>query len=380
MRVSSSATRNLFFTGVILVVAHATLLVLNPHATFGSDVLNLLYPLTGALACLLGARNEPREVRPLWLLFASGLFIAAVGELSLTYYDWVNPLHIQTKAHKSDFFFFLYGIPILLAICHRGQDTEPKLFAWLDGAQAIIAALLSYLLMFSVLPSQTPAAISAMKMMYLNDAENWVLVGAVSLRFFSNPSPARKRFYRTLARYLWVNGALVVVLGYLEIDRGMPAGLQDVGWGLAYVTLIGSILLQHRTKPDEGERSRGQKTAGLLIDNLSPMLFTLAITMMAAEIAPQHPWFGFACISTATAIYGMRAATLQLGYARAQEDLTTAIIATEQASRAKSQFLANMSHEIRTPMNGILGMTELALSTPLERRAAQLSGDGQVLG
>ncbi len=37
----------------------------------------------------------------------------------------------------------------------------------------------------------------------------------------------------------------------------------------------------------------------------------------------------------------------------------------ESATRAKSDFLANMSHEIRTPMNGIIGMTELALETPL---------------
>jgi signal transduction histidine kinase len=39
--------------------------------------------------------------------------------------------------------------------------------------------------------------------------------------------------------------------------------------------------------------------------------------------------------------------------------------AAEEANRAKSDFLANMSHEIRTPMNGIIGMTELALNTPL---------------
>jgi signal transduction histidine kinase/CheY-like chemotaxis protein len=47
------------------------------------------------------------------------------------------------------------------------------------------------------------------------------------------------------------------------------------------------------------------------------------------------------------------------------EQLTTAKIKAEEASRAKSEFLANMSHEIRTPMNGIIGMTELTLDTPL---------------
>jgi signal transduction histidine kinase/CheY-like chemotaxis protein len=46
-------------------------------------------------------------------------------------------------------------------------------------------------------------------------------------------------------------------------------------------------------------------------------------------------------------------------------ELATATRVAEEANAAKSEFLANMSHEIRTPLNGIIGMTELALDTPL---------------
>src|SRR5271156_669424 len=366
MRAGPGAARSLFVAGTVLVAGHVTLLVFDPRALFLSNLLLLIYPLLGVTACLLGAYRESPEARPLWLLFGCGLLVAAAGELGLTYYDFGAHIHTQAQALNSDFFFFAYAIPVMLAICSRSTEASPKSFAWFDGAQALIAAMLAYLQLFSVLPSHgRPEPISATNLMYLSNAENLILVGAVTLRFFSNPSPARRRFYQTLACYLCVNGIVALVVGYVGLKHAWHNGVQDAAWGLPYLALLGSFGLQHKIPKDKIERSTGQRTVGLLIDNLSPVLFTLAITLMGVEIAPEHPWFGFVSISAAIAIYGVRAAILQLRYARSQEELTKAIIATQQASRAKSQFLANMSHEIRTPMNGILGMTELALSTTL---------------
>ncbi len=50
---------------------------------------------------------------------------------------------------------------------------------------------------------------------------------------------------------------------------------------------------------------------------------------------------------------------------QAEAELEASRLEAQAANAAKSEFLANMSHEIRTPMNGIIGMTELALDTPL---------------
>jgi signal transduction histidine kinase/CheY-like chemotaxis protein len=52
----------------------------------------------------------------------------------------------------------------------------------------------------------------------------------------------------------------------------------------------------------------------------------------------------------------------------AADELRVARQQAEEAAALKSMFLANMSHEIRTPLNAIIGLTHLALKTPLEAK------------
>ena len=66
---------------------------------------------------------------------------------------------------------------------------------------------------------------------------------------------------------------------------------------------------------------------------------------------------------TPTDIYGVSQDITE--FKRLETELRLAMQKADDATKAKSAFLANMSHEIRTPMNAIIGLSHLALKTPL---------------
>ena len=77
----------------------------------------------------------------------------------------------------------------------------------------------------------------------------------------------------------------------------------------------------------------------------------------------------YIALPSALTVFAMVA--IEIGYfaiitARHEDSLKKALVAAENANKAKSEFLSSMSHELRTPLNGILGFAQL-LSLDAER-------------
>lgn len=324
--------RVLFAVCAISLLAQGVLVVLDPQAMVAFNMLIALEFLFAVAGCLGCASRQNSETRALWILVASGFLLSIGGQVQDTY-DLLLNIQPTTTATMADFFFLIYGIPILLAISFTDQEADLRVLFWLDGVQAIVAAVLIYFQIYSTLPlTGHSIAISTTSLMYVYNIENLTLAGSVTLRLFGSPPPAKRRFYIALTVYLWSYFVVALILGYLELERNLAQGLPDVLWGMPCLVLLGALLFQQNdlSAADKVNKDANRSVA-LLLDNLSPVLFTLVVVIMGARIAPAYSWIGFASITIAVALYGLRAALLQSKYLRSQEDLASSSRALVEA-------------------------------------------------
>ena len=313
----------LFTVCAAVAVTQAIIIFAKADVTLASNVAISVGVLLACLGCLDAAWRSPKETQRLWILFGIAFFISMVGQFAETYHQQVTRTVSQTNAFNFDFLFFAYGIPLLLAICTGAESSSIKAFLWMDGAQALVGAILAYLEIFSELPSfGGSTAISANGMYFLYNAENWILVGAATVRFFSNPSAAYKKFYKILTIYLWVYALIATVVGRLELVKNLPDGPQDIAWMIPYAVLLATLAFLQTEHVKSDVKIKENRSMGLLINNLSPIIFTLTIVLMGIVVAKQHSGLAFTCISAAVALYGLRAAFLQGMYLRTQAELT----------------------------------------------------------
>lgn len=333
------------------MVAHTAILLISPNAVLASNILIGLAFVFAALACLHQFQTGPAEARRLWALLATAFLLSIVGQVQSTVYELLPAPHHNT-AFTADFFFLIYGIPVLLAISSPNEDVGLRSFIWFDAALALIAALLLYLQIFASLAPFGNDPISGSELMGLYNAENAILALMVGVRLFARPSEGRKRFYDALAVYLWTYGFTALILGYIELKMDLPQGLHDVAWALPIAIFLAFLAFRPRNSSHDSAIGERHRSAALIIDSLSPLLFILSIVVMAVRIAPQHPFIGFASIAVAVALSGLRSAFLLGKYVDSQRELSKSSVALldavdrlrEQSIRDSLTGLHNRRH------------------------------------
>jgi diguanylate cyclase (GGDEF)-like protein len=290
-------------------------------------------PLLALAACIWRARSIVGRARMLWILLATGLSIRICGTMMSGFEDLLQHIPFDITS-RSDFAFFLYGVPVLIALSTPVERQRIPLFSWLDAVQAIFAGYLAYITIFSELPFSTaaiqPIPIALLVLTY--NVENAVLAASCALRLLATVKGGEEhRFYRTLCLYLAVYGVGVAIYNHVQIvtnGKSSPNAIVDGPFLLLALLIVLLPAAQH----DEALTNACKSPLVLFIDNASPIYFTLALFSLGVIGMRSHFPTGVIAVGVGLACYGIRTTLLQMRYIQAQQELQLARDKLEEIS------------------------------------------------
>jgi diguanylate cyclase (GGDEF)-like protein len=317
--------RRLLFFAIAVVCLHLGANALfRTNTEFVSYFFFLFWSLLAASVCFRRAVVNPRGMSRNWILLSLGLFLWFVGTILAMYaefYAHANP----AAASIDDFFYFFYGIPILLAIAAQDEGGGVSIFFWLDGFQAITAGCLAYIAIFGALPlTGVPThPLSVTHLIQIYDVENLILALAATARLAASPRGSdERRFFRILVTFLWTYTVFSAIYNRI-VEVQLDAGMLDLIVDIPFALLIVAATRAWRPIGFSGQ-IRSRKPFAMLIDNGRPLAFALALVALGGVVAHSHFLTGMAGVLLAFAVYGLRSTILQSRYLQAQQALEVA--------------------------------------------------------
>jgi diguanylate cyclase (GGDEF)-like protein len=256
----------------------------------------------------------------LWL----GGTIAAVGA---QFFEHASP----SVAALPDFFYFFYGVPMLLAIASPEDRQSIPVFFWLDGIQAAGVGYLAYVALFGVLPftGTQPQPISVNRLIWIYDAEDFVLAVFASARLLASPrKSAERRFFAIITVFLWSYAVCASIYNHIEAVK-TDAGVFDVLVDVPFLLLTAAVLFAARGFEPEAGR-HGRRLSASLIDNARPALLGLCLVAIGAWAARKHFDAAIGIVFCGFVVYGVRSAILQNRFAQTEAALENARDRLEQ--------------------------------------------------
>jgi len=359
--------RTLAGLACVFLATHAAAIHLSRRSPGVSALFVLIASASAIAAIYWRSTASSGPVRRKWDFVASAVSLWTIGQA-----DYALRLFLPSIARVDvlgpEFYFLVYGIPVLLAISSSNEERDTVLFVIIDTLQAILAVGLIYLEL-TLSRSASAQAQTYLDHRLIFGVAAWTLAGACLLRVLARPRGEERALYRILLAYLGFFAVLATpaILAALLPQtwgfRGLPLGgyddlvtdllVTDLLTDILFLGLIaGCLLVRFETAPAiapaiaPNGAPNGAPNAlpieinsfALLLNNGSPIFFTLAVLALGAIIARREFTLGIAAIALSLLLYCFRAALLQSGYISAQHALTRSQFALREANARLQQL------------------------------------------
>jgi diguanylate cyclase (GGDEF)-like protein len=359
------------FVALAFLTAHALAILLVHCPGLISNLFVLVPPLVAVLATSEQSRQAFGQVQTKWRLLSVGIAFWAIGQVLYTYCTFF--LHErQVMALQSDFYFFLWGVPVLLAIAVADDEGDSALLLSLDTIQAALAAALIHIELFSVKADAGSHAIAVVPLMYLYMSESIILVAAAATRLFARPAKRELRFHRVLVWFLCSYALISIPANYADAVLKIGDGtLGDVLWDIPFLILMLCALPHSRLVAPGKSPEASLTVTRLLVANFCPSFFSIAVLVLAAHVSRQRPVLGASIIVVSLSLYSARAALLQTRYLQAQ----FALAASREELREANIKLQDLT--LQDPLTGVANRRHFEQVLEAEWKRALRTG-GQI--
>lgn len=312
---------------------HALLiLLLSSNPILASRLSTAAAPLLAALCGLWRAQNLPLRERLPWRMLSASLALWAAGQ-AVEAFIGRSPSALNFAPDAADYFNLIAAFPMLLTLSNTRRTESIRSVFYLDSSQAVLAALLIYVLLHRT----TGVPASAMANIYL--AECALLAVSALLRLATWSTLEEWRRIHLLFQGVWLFLPIHIFMHYAASRWNLHAGTAfDLLWSLPFV-YAGWQSLRLPISEAPAPSRREPRRARLLIENLCPLLVMIAIFALAASITIQHPLLGLSAIFALLLIQSLHAGVVQLNYVTAQslllkreQELQSANVTLEQLS------------------------------------------------
>jgi diguanylate cyclase (GGDEF)-like protein len=275
---------------------------------------DMLAPLLTALACFHRSLTDSVETRRTWTLIAAGLVLGALGPIRFLHSGGtLDATRILTQT--GNFFLFIEGIPIMLALSCASEDDGLRSFLWPDGLIAAIVIALAYFELFSVTPALShlePVTVADFSNVYA--IQNGILACACTVRVILSSPGERRKIYFALSAFLWINAIDCAIFSHSPFVSAAPAPVLNVLWEAPFLLLLALLAFWPRAGHLIETEMAGVSTAAFVIDNLSPLSLSIGVIILASQIKKEYVVLQIFSITTAVMLFGIRTAMRQSSY------------------------------------------------------------------